>query len=231
MKGLDFNLTPDDPGYSLLVGDPIIPPQEELLALSRVVHTSIDPDWVPPAEAKEAKKEGDDGAEQDPDRIIIVNARTATPADGLLSTEQLVEMIQTLGVANLESSYDKGLEIAKASGESDIQTYGDRVAPIAPKRLGRHEPEWTSYTHFWKTVLGFFPSPINSCLSLNKFASRLYLHLGSPLTYFTRSWTPQAAHSQGYGTGPPAERCMRERSRLASLRDRLDPEGAMCGFG
>ena len=192
VKVLDFNLTPDDPGYSLLVGNPILPPQEELLALSRVVHASIDPDSVPVAKSREAKNDEDDGAE-DPDRVIM-NARTATPADGLLSTEQLVEMVQKLGVANLESSYDKGLRIAKASGDSDIQTYGDRVASVSPTRPGMHEPEWTSYTHFWKTVLGLFTSLINPCLPLNRFASRLYLHLRSPLTHFTRSWASQAAH-------------------------------------
>jgi RNA exonuclease NGL2 len=121
------------------------------------VHTSIDPDGVPATESKEAKNEEDDGAEQDPDRIIV-NARTATPADGLLPTEELVEMVRKLGVANLESSYDRGLRIAKASGESDVQTFGDRVTSIASTRLGRYEPEWTSYTHFWKTVLGSFAS-------------------------------------------------------------------------
>jgi RNA exonuclease NGL2 len=155
MKVIDFNLTPEDPGYSLLVGDSITPSQEEPLATSRVVHSSIDPDSVPVAESKEAKNEEDDGAEQDPDRIIV-NARTATPADGLLSTEELVRMVGELGVANLESSYDKGLGIAKASGDSDIQTFGDRISTIPSTRKGRHEPEWTSYTHFWKTVLGLF---------------------------------------------------------------------------
>lgn len=160
MNVVDLNLTPEDPGYSLLVGDPITPSQEELLAISRVVHASIDPDSVPVAESKEAKNEEDDGAEQDPDRIIV-NARTATPADGLLSTEELVKMVQNLGVANPESSYDKGLEIAKVSGDSDIRTFGDRVTSIQSTRKGRHEPEWTSYTHFWKTVLGLFTLLIN----------------------------------------------------------------------
>ena len=160
MKVTDFNLTPEDPGYSLLVGDSITPSQEELLAVSRVVHASIDPDSIPIAEMKEAKNEEDDGAEQDPDRIIV-NARMATPADGLLSTEELANMVQKLGVANLESSYDKGLEIAKTSGDSDIRTFGDRVTSIPSTRKGRHEPEWTSYTHFWKTVLGLFTLLVN----------------------------------------------------------------------
>jgi len=150
----DFNLTPEDPGYSLLVGDPIIPSQEELLTLSRVVHTSVDPNGVQVIGSKEAKNEEADGAEQDPDRIIV-NARMATPTDGLLSTEELVEMVRKLGVADLESSYDKGLRIAKLSEDSGIQTFGDRVTSLASTRLGRHEPEWTSYTHFWKTVLDY----------------------------------------------------------------------------
>jgi len=83
-----------------------------------------------------------------------VNARTATPVDGLLSTEELVEAVQKLGVANLQSSYDRGLRIAKMSSDSDVRTFSDRVTSVAPPRLGGHEPEWTSYTHFWKTVLG-----------------------------------------------------------------------------
>lgn len=150
----DLNLTPEDPGYSLLVGDLIIPPQEELLTLSRVVHSSIDPDDAPAAESKEAKNEEDGGAEQDPDRVIV-NARMATPADGLLSTEEIIEMVQNLGVANLNSAYDKGLKLAKASGDSDVRTLGDRVNPVSSIRQGMHEPEWTSYTHFWKSVLDY----------------------------------------------------------------------------
>ncbi|KAF9787345.1 Endonuclease/exonuclease/phosphatase [Thelephora terrestris] len=150
----DFNFTPEDPGYSLLVGDPIAPSQEELLALSRVVHESIDPDGVQIAEPKETNNEEEDGAEQDPDRIIV-NARTAIPADGLLSTEELVRMVQKLGVADLKSSYDEGLNLAKVSGDSDVRTFGDRVTSIPSTRQGRWEPEWTSYTHFWKTVLDY----------------------------------------------------------------------------
>lgn len=152
-KLLDFNFTPEDPGYSLLVGDPITSSQEGLLSLSHVVHASIDPDGVPTTEPKEIKNEEDDGAEQDPDRIIV-NARAATPSDGLLSTEELVETVLQLGVVRPESSYDKGLAVAKISGSFNIPTFGDRVTSIPSARKGRHEPEWTSYTYFWKTVLG-----------------------------------------------------------------------------
>ena len=153
----DFNITPEAPGYSLLVGDPITSPQEEILAASRVVHISIDPEGVPVTQPKEETKNGEDEGAEDPDRVIT-NARVATPADGLLSTEELVEMVQKLGVAHPKSSYDKGLEIAKASGVPEIQTFGDRVTSIPPTRQGRYEPEWTSYTHLWKMVLGSFTS-------------------------------------------------------------------------
>ena len=83
-----------------------------------------------------------------------MNARTATPADGLLSTEELVEAVRKLEVANPQSSYDRGLKIAKMSGDFDVRTFSDRVTSAVSPRLGGHEPEWTSYTHFWKTVLG-----------------------------------------------------------------------------
>lgn len=117
------------------------------------MHASIDPDGVSATEVKETKNEEDEGAEQDPDRIIV-NARMATLSDGLLSTEEFVNTVRRLGVARLESTYDKGLEIAKISGSSDIPTFCDRVTSTLPTRKGRYEPEWTSYTHFWKTTIG-----------------------------------------------------------------------------
>ena len=206
VKIADFNLTPEDPGYSLLVGDQIIPSQEELLAHSRVVHASIDPDGVPIAESKETKNDEDDGAEQDPDRVIV-NARMATPADGLLSTEELVEMVRKLEVANLESSYHTALGIAKISGDSDIRTFGDRATSIPPTRQGRYEPEWTSYTHFWKTVLGLLVF-LRSLSTSEAIVPRLHLRPGSSLMHFKRSRVSQATYHQGYGAGPSSEGCM-----------------------
>lgn len=207
----DFNLTPEDPGYSLLVGDPITSPQEDLLAFSRVVHSSIDPDSIPVAEPKEAKNEDDEGAEEDPDRIIV-NARPATPADGLLSTEELIKMVQELGIAKLESSYDKGLKLLKASGDSDVRTFGDRVTSIPTTRQGRHEPEWTSYTHFWKSVLDYIfildpPSRISHVVGLLKPHTTEDMEPGLPQKGICGSdhvslvseivWTPTSLDSGG----------------------------------
>jgi RNA exonuclease NGL2 len=143
----DFNFAPNDPAYSLLVGDPVLPSQEELLASSRVVHVTIDPNQTEDAATKTTTDE-DEGAQQDPDRVIT-RARLATFEDGLLSTVELSDLAASYGP--LKSCYDEGQKTYKASHL--IPTYGDRV-PIEGDRRGRFEPEWTSYTHYWKTVLG-----------------------------------------------------------------------------
>ncbi|KAL1737944.1 Endonuclease/exonuclease/phosphatase, partial [Schizophyllum fasciatum] len=87
----DFNFQPDDPAYSLLVGDPVLPAQAETLQASMVVHRTVDPS-VPadPAEGGEDDDEGDAAATA-PDRIPIKSARPAKDdgSDGLLSPDAL----------------------------------------------------------------------------------------------------------------------------------------------
>lgn len=143
---LDFNFAPDDPAYSLLVGDPLLPAQEERLTSSQVVHVSVDPTvaTIPKVVTDGAAGEED----SDPDKVIT-NARPVTTVDGLFSTTELVEMFSQL--PRLRSAYDEGLEqVAIANGS---RTFGHRVLIPSPRR-GQHEPEYTSYTHYWKTVLG-----------------------------------------------------------------------------
>ncbi|KAG1885814.1 endonuclease exonuclease phosphatase [Suillus subluteus] len=53
----DFNFTPDDPAYSLLVGDPLTEAQSQRLHMSRVIHITIDP-TVPPTTKKADDEEG-----------------------------------------------------------------------------------------------------------------------------------------------------------------------------
>ncbi|KAJ8702712.1 RNA exonuclease ngl2 [Pleurotus ostreatus] len=144
----DFNFAPDDPVYSLLVGDTLLPEQEALISPSLVVHKSIDP-TVPPTGPKVAE-EGEDGESTDPDRVIT-DARSALEGDGLLSIPELLETFQSH--APWCSVYDDGLSRIKAQSP-DIKTFGDRVN-IPRTRKGAHEPEWTSYTHYWKTVLDY----------------------------------------------------------------------------
>ncbi|KAJ7110130.1 Endonuclease/exonuclease/phosphatase [Mycena epipterygia] len=153
----DFNFSPDDPGYSLLVGDQLNSEQRDRLAISRVVHLSIDPTVPPTVTGAPAE---DENEAVDPDRVIT-NARPAVPADGLLSDSELASLFSSANV--VRSAYDEGLRQHKESSP-EFQTFGNRVS--LPSKKGVHEPEYTrdhcsntflhlSYTHYWKTVLDY----------------------------------------------------------------------------
>ncbi|KAH9039896.1 Endonuclease/exonuclease/phosphatase [Lactarius hengduanensis] len=137
----DFNFHPGEPGYALLAGDALTPAQEQLLAKSRVVHVSVDPS-VPLTASAETNEDD----ESDPDKVIT-NAREALPADGLLSSPELVELFAV--PTRPRSLYDEGQRLLeKTSGP--ILRCGERLGLPAHRR-GAYEPEWTSYTHYWKT--------------------------------------------------------------------------------
>ncbi|ETW86966.1 hypothetical protein HETIRDRAFT_99377 [Heterobasidion irregulare TC 32-1] len=149
----DFNFSPTDPGYSLLVGAPLLPAQHDLLSQSCVVHLSVDPS-VAPTTPKSTSAGADDDDEEggaDPDRVIK-NARPARPSDGLLTAAELAALFET--PARPRSAYDAGQRLLAHSAEPSIARCGDRLA-LPPARLGAYEPEWTSYTHYWKTVLDY----------------------------------------------------------------------------
>ncbi|KAJ7487688.1 Endonuclease/exonuclease/phosphatase [Mycena galericulata] len=141
----DFNFSPDDPGYSLLVGDPDAlksENQRDRLEFSRVVHTSIDPS----VSLTTTSPLADDESEAvDPDRVIT-NARRAVPADGLLSDEELVSLFSSTNT--IRSAYDEGLQQHREK-TVEMQTFGSRMS-LPPTAKGYHEPEYTSYTHYWK---------------------------------------------------------------------------------
>lgn len=107
-----------------------------------MVHLSIDPDIV--LETTKPQQEDEEGG--DPD-MIITNARIAEASDGLLTNSELTELFTT----PLRSVYDEGIEIQRELSK-DVTSYGDRVPLMG--RKGANEPEWTSYTYYWKTVLG-----------------------------------------------------------------------------
>ena len=150
----DFNFGPTEPGYALLVGDTLTPAQEGLLDRSRVVHVSVDPS-VPLSNPAAAAKDDDDeggggGAETpDPDRVIT-NARKASPADGLLSSSELVQLFAV--APRPRSLYDEGQRLLE-TGSGPVRRCGERMGLPAHQR-GAYEPEWTSYTHYWQNVLG-----------------------------------------------------------------------------
>ncbi|KAF7339397.1 Endo/exonuclease/phosphatase domain-containing protein [Mycena sanguinolenta] len=143
----DFNFSPDDPGYSLLVGDLLSAEQCDRLESSRVVHISIDPTVPPTLTGPPAE---DEDSAVDPDRVIT-NARRAAPADGLLSDSELASLFPAANV--VRSAYDEGLRQHKTMS-SIGPTFGDRMS-LPHTAKGYHEPEYTSYTHYWKTVLDY----------------------------------------------------------------------------
>lgn len=140
----DFNFSPDDAAYSLLLGDPLLPEQSARLAASRVVHVTIDPDVPVTTKKMMADDEGGgegEGEEKDPDRIIV-NARAAKEDDGLLTDKELREVCES--AERPFSAYDRGMR--EASGVDPELTFGSRK-PVLEGRRGGSEPVWTSYTH------------------------------------------------------------------------------------
>ncbi|KAJ3538493.1 hypothetical protein NMY22_g5134 [Coprinellus aureogranulatus] len=157
---LDFNFTPLDPAYSLLTTGTLNADHDGTLSPSRVVHVSIDPSisvgkLAATADGDEAGGAGG-GEEKDPDRVIT-NARPANAEDGLLDSHSLISLFSKFPRAT--SLYDRGLSLylsKQTSLESadDIPTFG-RAHSLAPDTSGFHEPAYTSYTHYWKSVLDY----------------------------------------------------------------------------
>jgi len=152
----DFNFSPEEPGYALLVGDMLTPAQEELLDGSRVVHVSIDP-TVPLTDPATAKDDEDGGAQADPDRVIT-NARVASPADGLLNSSELLDLF-AVTTLRPRSLYDEGQRLLDSP--RPVPRCGERMG-LPPYKRGAYEPEWTSYTHYWQNVLGEYLAELGS---------------------------------------------------------------------
>ncbi|KAI0778580.1 Endonuclease/exonuclease/phosphatase [Trametes elegans] len=147
----DFNFCPDESGYALLVGDALLPAQKQSLEKSYVVHATIDPsvatNGAPPAEEEE---EGAEAGGSDPDRVIV-NTRPAQPSDGLLTTTELERLFRRSG--KVTSAYDAGQKRVPGIAESGL-TFGGRVS-VPEGHHGGFEPIYTSYTHYWQSVLDY----------------------------------------------------------------------------
>lgn len=115
--------------------------------------------------------------ESDPDKVIT-NAREALPADGLLSSPELVELFDV--PTRPRSMYDEGQRLlVEKETSGPILRCGERLG-LPVHRRGAYEPEWTSYTHYWKTVLGELSEPappsLNSVIGeLNGFADYIWV--------------------------------------------------------
>jgi RNA exonuclease NGL2 len=188
----DLNFAPSDAAYSLLLQDTVMPFQEASLQFSRVVHRSIDPS-VPDNRPKQGSskdedeggdgEEGQDQEEQDPDRVIF-SARQALPDDALLSTPQLVDLYSAARGLSVQSAYNDGLRAVRQLGKQKVRVFGDRV-DVGEGRQGGYEPEWTSYTHHWKTVLDYIlliDAPQSRVLSLLEPLATEQMEPGLPQT-------------------------------------------------
>ncbi|KAI0657850.1 hypothetical protein C8Q70DRAFT_919058, partial [Cubamyces menziesii] len=128
----DFNFGPDDPAYTLLMGDALLPEQKKRQDSSYVVHATIDSTVATDGAAQaEEEEEGAEAGENDPDRVIV-NARPAQPSDDLQS-------------GTVISAYDAGQRQVPGISESGL-TFGSRVS-VPQERRGAFEPIYTSYTH------------------------------------------------------------------------------------
>ncbi|KAH9984669.1 Endonuclease/exonuclease/phosphatase [Russula compacta] len=147
----DFNFSPMEPGYALLVGDMLTPAQEKLLERSRVVHVSVDPSVLLTNPAATDDDE-DGGAPTHPD-LTITNARGALPDDGLLTSSELMELFAVVS-SRPRSLYDEGQRRLEKISADSVLRCGERMG-LPPHQRGAYEPEWTSYTHYWQSVLDY----------------------------------------------------------------------------
>jgi RNA exonuclease NGL2 len=120
-----------------------------MISSSMVIHSSVDASVGANTLTSNAAPDND-SEDIDPDRVIT-NARQAESHDGLLTISQFIAWFSSL--PNLRSAYNDGLlEVSKLS-DTLLPSYGSRVN-LPPGRLGSHEPAYTSYTHYWQSVLG-----------------------------------------------------------------------------
>jgi RNA exonuclease NGL2 len=117
-----------------------------MISSSLVIHSSVDASVG--ANALASNVADNDSEEIDPD--VITNARQAESHDGLLTIPQFIAWFSSL--PNLRSAYNDGLQ-EESKLSDNLPTYGRRVTlPLG--RRGSHEPAYTSYTHYWQTVIG-----------------------------------------------------------------------------
>ncbi|PPQ70777.1 hypothetical protein CVT24_001064 [Panaeolus cyanescens] len=144
----DFNFTPNDPAYALLFHKPLLPQHEETIAPSYVVHSSVDPSVS--TSLLPGKISCDDESEAvDPDRVIT-NARPARAEDGQLSVCQIVDLYSTF--PKPRSAYHDAITLLRNQGDS-IPSFGSQLSAL--EHSAPNEPEYTSYTHYWKSVLDY----------------------------------------------------------------------------
>ena len=185
--GIDFNTTPCESTYQILVNSFVTLPKEMISEFeeSRLVHSSVDalyPPAVPEnghvtnddnADPKnghrdDAEKPKNDSTQNERDEKLVAGSRLPREEDGILS---LSEMIATLREPSYtvprkrRSAYEEGLWTLNSS-----ECFGERggfqtkFEPGATPHtlMGRREPGYTCYTALFKLTLGESPGYASS---------------------------------------------------------------------
>jgi RNA exonuclease NGL2 len=108
MKSSDFNISPDDPAYAILLGSPLTEGQRSVLNASLVIHATVDPSIERvyekrPIDIDSDEEEEGDGQAQTTGQAqteaqkqsasgLFPNTRRAELRDGLLSEQELRAM-------------------------------------------------------------------------------------------------------------------------------------------
>lgn len=137
---------------------------------SRIVHTSVDK-IAPETDADQAGAQDEDEAEDEeadqgenaeeelPDNHerSIKNTRRGTPADGLLTCDELTQLAQKLlNGQPVVSAYAAGAWETRMD-PSKVETFGgrrDTAVDGNEEKPGDKEPAWTCFTPLWRLTLG-----------------------------------------------------------------------------
>jgi len=106
MNSSDFNISPDDPAYAILLGSPLTEEQRSVLNTSLVIHATVDPSIQRahekrPIDVDSDEEEEGEGqttgqtqteAQEQSASALPPNTRRAELRDGLLSEQELRAM-------------------------------------------------------------------------------------------------------------------------------------------
>jgi len=109
MNSSDFNISPEDPAYAILLGSPLTEKQRSVLNASLVIHATVDPsiqrahekrpiDIDSDEEEEEGERQGQTAgqaqteAQEEAASGVLPNTRRAELRDGLLSEQELRAM-------------------------------------------------------------------------------------------------------------------------------------------
>lgn len=119
---------------------------------SQVVHESADSQAAPEQQPDDEQAE-DQEEEEDADRVFQ-NCRSATPADRLLSVDELRQLYQSL-------SHSGGTSVYDTTSIPGAETFGTRSSSILPRSPdderwpGDGEPVYTNVTPLWRCTLDY----------------------------------------------------------------------------